>query len=108
MDKVVLQSFCERHDEHFALGIVSEVGSQTTDEDACVGADGGFRIGLEPGEVAEEVVVQDTLSELEVGNDETVKHSENKWLGLTLSERRLIDFTVASRMTATVSENPVC
>ena len=32
----------------------------------------------------------------------------NKTIVLALSASKVIDFTVASRMTGTVSENPVC
>lgn len=64
MHELVLQRLCERHDEHFAFRVVSEIGTQAADEDAGVGADGGFGIGLEACEVPEEVIVEDALGEL--------------------------------------------
>lgn len=67
MHELVLHRLRERHDQHLAFRVVPEVGAETADEDAGVGADGGFGVRLETGEVAEEVVVEDALGELRGG-----------------------------------------
>lgn len=64
MYKLVFQRFRKRHDQHFAFRVVPKIRPEAADEDAGVGADGGFGVGLEAGEVSEEVVVEDALGEL--------------------------------------------
>ena len=59
------------------------------------------------GEVAKEVVVNDTLVELVRPSSQNGVNNVQEY-PLALSEIMMIDRTVASRMTGTVSLNPVC
>lgn len=57
MDERVLQRTCEGGDEHLALSVVPEGRAKSPYENAGVRADGGLRVALHLGEMAEEVIV---------------------------------------------------
>lgn len=64
MYKRISERARKRGDEHFALRRGLEVAREAREEDAGVGADTGFDVGLRLGEDAEEVVVEDAVVEL--------------------------------------------
>lgn len=64
MNKRIFKRPRKRRNEHFAFGVRSEGGRESANENTRVCADGWFGIELGFGEVAEEVVVEDSVGEL--------------------------------------------
>lgn len=64
MDERVADRARKGRDEDFALRRVLEVPREAREEDARVGADAGFDVGLGLAEHAQEVVVQDPVVQL--------------------------------------------
>lgn len=61
MHEWVLERARERGDEDLALCVVTERGSEPTDEDASVRADGCFRVGLHLGKMPQEFVIENAV-----------------------------------------------
>lgn len=64
MDKGISQCASEGRDEDLAIRGGLEEAGEPAEEDARVGSNAGFEIGLGLGEVAEEVVVENAVVEL--------------------------------------------
>jgi hypothetical protein len=65
MHKVILETPRKRRDEDFFLGIHAEEGRESAEEDTCVCSDGRFRVDLHLGEETKEVVVEQSIRELQ-------------------------------------------
>lgn len=64
MDERVPQRSRERGNEDFPARLEGEVLAQPAEEDAGIGPDAGLGVRLRLGEIAQEVVVQDTVGQL--------------------------------------------
>lgn len=64
MDERISERPREGGDQDFAVGGGLQMARKAAEEDAGVGADAGFGVGLGLGEVAEEIVVQNSVVEL--------------------------------------------
>lgn len=65
MHERVFQRTRERWHENLAFGIVPEGGSEASNEDARIGADGGFGVHLHLREMTEEFIVHYPVVELD-------------------------------------------
>ena len=64
MNETILQTPRKGRYENLSFRVGSQVFGQTTEEDAGVGSDGGFRVGLHLCEETEQVVVEEAVGEL--------------------------------------------
>lgn len=66
MYKVILETPRKRRDENLFLSIHAEERRQSAEEDTCVCSDGRFRVNLHLGEETKEVVIEQSIRELQV------------------------------------------
>lgn len=105
MNERILQCSRKCWDEDLPLSIITKRRSKSSDKDTGVCSDRRFCICLGLREQPQEIIVKNAVSKL---REELVCHVNEDPGMQTLGANRMMDFTVASRITGMVSENPSC
>lgn len=64
MHKRILERLGERWHENFLFGVVTERGPQPSNQNARIRSDGCLGITLKTGEMTQEIIVEDAITEL--------------------------------------------